>query len=735
MRKFLYSFGILLMSSGMAFAGNDTRETEETEKNEQVKPVRIDDDGRHIVDIDNYGVERSARSLLPQYKVPIVEIGKISSSPRETPRTINTISKTEINDLGAQNISDAFKIVPGVLNTSSARGSTMSYSIRGYMLDMYKGGKLNGLPILGFNDMDTFNVSRVNILKGPGAGLYGQGNVGGTVNLITYKPSYTNTQRIELGYGSNDFVKGAFSSEGTLARSADGNYGAAYYIGGSKVDTESTQNMIERKKDTVYGSVLFSAPNVYMTVDGGYTKGKNDGVGDGRFLPSVNNKPLNVSRKTNFSTASDRLDQEAWFVGYNIVYDTYTGWKVSNSGRYSQSLTQGDYVSIPGLKDDGSFKNPSLSSFDMENRLWVSDTNVTYDNPLFGHENTFVVGFDYTQQRIQREDYFAEGHNIKCVGQSCSLNGNFNIFNFDSFSNNYNWRRAGKKSGGTPSYDKNLGVYIQDRFHIINNTLILDAGVRYDTIITDGHSPAVWEKTEHFISPNVGLTWNVTDYLSVYGNYATGVTSGTSRGTYHPPEKTDQYEIGVRADWLYDYVTSDLSLFWLEKEDVSYCVEGFGRNCLQYGTIGSERNIGFELMNTIHITQEWDLMASWTHYRSKLIKTERNANNGNRFVNVPTNTVSLWTVYKPQSGFLKDFGIGGGPRFVSSRYADMTNTTKLAGYGVVDAFIYYDIKPDVRLQLNANNILDKKYYAGAGSSSTIFYGEGQYFLGTLKMKF
>jgi vitamin B12 transporter len=55
------------------------------------------------------------------------------------------------------------------------------------------------------------------------------------------------------------------------------------------------------------------------------------------------------------------------------------------------------------------------------------------------------------------------------------------------------------------------------------------------------------------------------------------------------------------------------------------------------------------------------------------------------------------------------------------RFDNASNSERLAGYGVVDAYVHYRLTPDWRVEMRANNVLDKQYelakgYATAGAS-------------------
>lgn len=62
---------------------------------------------------------------------------------------------------------------------------------------------------------ETANLERIEVLKGPGSVLYGQGILGGAVNLITKQPLRNPFYAIEGTFGNFDFYQGAVANPGS----------------------------------------------------------------------------------------------------------------------------------------------------------------------------------------------------------------------------------------------------------------------------------------------------------------------------------------------------------------------------------------------------------------------------------------------------------------------------------------------------------------------------------------
>ena len=59
---------------------------------------------------------------------------------------------------------------------------------------------------------------------------------------------------------------------------------------------------------------------------------------------------------------------------------------------------------------------------------------------------------------------------------------------------------------------------------------------------------------------------------------------------------------------------------------------------------------------------------------------------------------------------------------VGALYAGADNTVTLPGFARVDAAVYYELTPDLRVQLNIENLFDRRYFASAHSNNNIMPG-------------
>src|SRR3990167_5181299 len=113
---------------------------------------------------------------------------KTDTAIRDIPQSISVIPVSVLNDLGSTSVERALDFAGGVSKQNNFGGLTLyEYSVRGFTTsEFYKDGfsANRGYP----STPDAANLERIEVLKGPAASLYGRGDPGGTVNIVTKKP-------------------------------------------------------------------------------------------------------------------------------------------------------------------------------------------------------------------------------------------------------------------------------------------------------------------------------------------------------------------------------------------------------------------------------------------------------------------------------------------------------------------------------------------------------------------
>ena len=106
----------------------------------------------------------------------------------ETPAAISVISQDLLQDQQVNNVDDALRNVAGVTKFKTGNGGEEKFAIRGFdaSQSIFKDGARinNALNASNIPSTETANIERIEVLKGPSALLYGQGQPGGIINYI-----------------------------------------------------------------------------------------------------------------------------------------------------------------------------------------------------------------------------------------------------------------------------------------------------------------------------------------------------------------------------------------------------------------------------------------------------------------------------------------------------------------------------------------------------------------------
>ncbi|HEY0315711.1 MAG TPA: TonB-dependent receptor [Sphingomonas sp.] len=188
----------------------------------------------------------------------VVTATRRETNIQNTPMAIDAIGATQLLQTNARSIADVFSQVPAVSVQDQGPGQKR-YAIRNITAagEPEVGLYLDEIPIAGFTgentdagaqqpDVKLWDVSRLEVLKGPQGTLYGAGSEGGTIRIISARPNMDKFSGLVSGTlsslatgGINDSINGTVNVpivEGKLAirvnayRDRDAGYIDEYYL-------------------------------------------------------------------------------------------------------------------------------------------------------------------------------------------------------------------------------------------------------------------------------------------------------------------------------------------------------------------------------------------------------------------------------------------------------------------------------------------------------------------------
>ncbi|TAA09578.1 hypothetical protein EA658_05700 [Pseudoxanthomonas winnipegensis] len=159
----------------------------------------------------------------------VVTAGKRNESVREIAGSVSAVTAAELDALGAQSLSDYIQRTPGVVFNSYQPGvsqvvmrgiATSAGNVQGQATT---GFFLNEVPLtepgwtIVVPDIDTFDLNRVEVLRGPQGTLFGSASMGGAINYIANvadtsgfdaaaEATVSQTRNADVGFGAKAMV-------------------------------------------------------------------------------------------------------------------------------------------------------------------------------------------------------------------------------------------------------------------------------------------------------------------------------------------------------------------------------------------------------------------------------------------------------------------------------------------------------------------------------------------------
>lgn len=188
----------------------------------------------------------------------------------ETPAAISVISQDLLQDQQVNNVDDALRNVAGVTKLKTGNGGEEKFAIRGFdaSQSIFKDGARinNALNASNIPSTETANIERIEVLKGPSALLYGQGQPGGIINYITKRPELERHSTVELVAGRFDYYRFEGDTTGAVPGTNDA---LAYRLVLAYEDSDSFRDEVERQRLLVNPTLAWT-PNDRLSLTLGY---------------------------------------------------------------------------------------------------------------------------------------------------------------------------------------------------------------------------------------------------------------------------------------------------------------------------------------------------------------------------------------------------------------------------------------------------------------------------------
>lgn len=205
------------------------------------------------------------------------------------------------------------------------------------------------------------------------------------------------------------------------------------------------------------------------------------------------------------------------------------------------------------------------------------------------------------------------------------------------------------------------------------------------------------------------------------------------------PREGGSYELGLKSVLFDGALNATAAVFFVDQNNLA--VPDVGEFVLDtrdpaYRTAQGVETQGYELEITGEITPTWHAALGWTHFSAK------DAEDQDVAVDHPRRLLKVFTKYSLE-GVLRGLSVGGGVSWESAKPAtDVNPATRVrervgeASYGLVDLMAKYELREQLAVQINVNNVLDEKYrYSSYWWGAPYTYGEPRNALLSLDYRF
>ncbi|WP_336166168.1 TonB-dependent siderophore receptor [Acinetobacter sp. 161(2023)] len=649
---------------------------------------------------------------------------KLNIEAKETPQTINVVTRQQIEDFGLNSTRDVLKNTPGV-TVSNQETERTTYMARGFEISNILTDGV-GFPLLGYNynntNPDTYFYDRVEVVKGADSLTNAFGDPSATINNIRKRPTQEFQASGGVSYGSWDTQRYEADVSGAIIPSGKVRVRIMGYeqTGDSYLDRYSSER-------NGFAGIIEADLTDSTLLTAGYSQEQNKpNANNWGALPllDANGKQISYDRSYNPNPDWAHWDNETQNAFVELKQKINDQWTAKLTYNYLDTKHNSRLLYYYGYpKADGSGVSLTPWGGQEHQEKHAVDFNLEGTYKLFNREHEASLGYSYVRSHQQDK-------------QSTGTINDSNVIK----STTTDWSSWTPQSitwsdfTEAANYKQNINsIYAATRLHL-NEDLKLLLGANYVQAESKGESyGSPMSYSESKVSPYVGLTYNFTPEYTGYMSYTsifrpqTGIDKDTNQAL--KPIDGKSYEMGVKSSWLDDRLTGTLSVFKTEQNN--YPLRSSDGNPLNRKVPTSDlESQGVEVGLSGQITNNVNLSFGYAQFSIKDIKNSGEARTYN-----PNQTLNVLTTYTPP--VLPKLKVGAGLQWqdgIKLYDSNVNSTIKQDAYALVNLMASYEVNDHITLQANGNNIFDKKYL-NSFPDGQAFYGPSANYTVAVKFKY
>ncbi|HTR08587.1 MAG TPA: TonB-dependent siderophore receptor [Paraburkholderia sp.] len=634
-------------------------------------------------------------------------------SELETPASVEQIDRATLDERGDSSIVDAVSRATGMSESPHPGNGGSELGARGFVgsssvTQLYDGLRPYGAIGVTY-PFDTWSIDHIDVLRGPSSVIYGEGAIGGVVNVVPKRPTRTPIENeLQVGVGTERTARVAFGSGGAI----NDRLSYRFDVSGNRSD-----NWVDRGNSrdlSVSGALRYDfTSDLYVTAS--YAQGYqhpmqyfgipliNGSLDRSLYLKNYNVGDSLISYRDSWATVSAN-----WQPSDNLNV-TSTLYRMK-SNRHWKDAEYYTYIPASGL-----IERSSYTEIFHDQEQYGNVTTATLNSVLLGMTNTFSTGFELNHTTFQHDN------NSPYSGTSYVDPYTFDPGNFINVAGTY------------PKYrtqSNQYALFAEDRLAITSRWSVV-GGVRYDHASVNRQdlvNGGAFTKVFPYTGWRIGTVFNVQPDLAVYGQYSVAADPISSLLMLNATKAQytlatgKQLEIGVKQSFLNGKADWTLAAYRIVKNNL---VTADPLNPNQSIQVGQQSSRGIEATVGAEIAKDWRVDANVAVLRAKYDDFNETSGGttvsraGNVPVSVPQRLANLWVSYH----FAQDWTGIAGLKYVGKRYADTANTLVMPSYTTVDLGLAWKPRKDTTVTARAYNVFNRHYVQSA------YYDETQYLLG------
>lgn len=610
--------------------------------------------------------------------IELTVIGEILDQPVFTPfrregkvrdatRPVYVINREEIEAQGARTVKEALRFVPGILpdgTVGTEIGGLSGQFIRGsntaQVLILLNGRPVNNLGSGGFDlsEITTDIVERVEVLPGGGSTLYGSDAIGGTINIITRRPTEDITTTAQLRFGSYDLNEQSIQTSGK-----QGNISWLLGYNRTRANNNFDYSIPEVNFDGTRenADVLYNNLNLQVNAELNERQSlsfntiylaKDQGVPGGVAIPQISQASFNSLTNNNRKYTDQVLTDLTWSAKLGKADDSLLTAKV-----YLDFLNTRFDNKTGDISTHRQFDNNQKSlGFQVQHNWQIAENqNITY-------------GFDYrnvSAENVTRN--LADGTETENYDDSIGQGAVFAKYLLDV----------------TPDVRLNLGLR-QDFNSLINGSVT---------------------------SPAVGARWNLAETTTLRANYirnfrVPGLFNLFANSPFvqgNPelkPERGNSFDVGI------DQQLGDIGLLRLTFFNNTITDNiAFDRDNSTYENIGKVRTNGVELALNLQLAKNFYFSGNYTANDPRILESSNPAEVDQELRFAGADSINLGLSYENREGWYAGILM----HSLGSYPTNNTNTESLPGYTTFDFKLRVPVSENLALNGSVENIFDQRF--------------------------